>query len=168
MRFAEIRQVISFFLFILLQGMVFKNIILFDYAFCFIYIYFLLGLPIDLRPITAVLLGFATGISIDFFYDTGGIHAAASVLIMFLRSSWLNSITPQGGYDVGISPSIRISGFLWYAGYALPVIFVHQLTLFFIEAYGFDLFWFTLYKAFLSTIFTFVMCTVIQVLFVRR
>ena len=157
-----------FVLFILLQGMVFKNIILFDYAFCFIYLYFLLGLPVDLRPISAILIGFAMGLCIDFFYDTGGIHAASSVFIMFLRDRWLNSITPQGGYDVGVSPSLRISGALWYAGYAIPVILVHHLTLFFIEAYGLSHFWFTLYKAILSTLFTFVMCMVIQVLFVRR
>ena len=168
MRFTELRFILSFVFFALLQGVVFKHIILFDYAFCFIYIYYMLGLPVDLRPIAAIFIGFGMGLSIDFFYDTGGIHAAASVLIMFLRDKWLNSITPQGGFDVGVSPSIRVSGFSWYSGYALPIILIHQVTLFFLESYGFSLFWFTLYKAILSSLFTFVMCLVLQVLFVRR
>ena len=168
MRFTELRFILSFILFGLLQGVVFKHIILFDYAFCFIYLYYLLGLPVDLRPIAAILIGFAMGLFIDLFYDTGGIHAAASVFIMFIRSRWLNSITPQGGFDVGVSPTIKISGISWYAGYAIPLILVHQIVLFFLESYGFGTFWFTLYKAVLSTIFSFVMCLVVQILFVRK
>ncbi len=168
MRFTEIRFVFFFLLFGLLQGLVFKHIILFEYAFCFIYLYYLLGLPVDLRPIAGIFIGFAMGLFVDLFYDTGGIHAAASVLIMFLRDKWLNSITPQGGFDVGVSPSIRVSGLSWYAGYAIPMILLHQIALFYVESYGFGLFWFTLYKAVLSTLFTFVMCLVVQILFVRR
>ena len=168
MRFTELRFIVSFILFGLLQGVVFKHIILFDYAFCFIYLYYLLGLPVDLRPMAAILIGFVMGLFIDLFYDTGGIHAAASVFIMFIRSRWLNSITPQGGFDVGVSPTIKISGISWYAGYAIPLILVHQIVLFFLESYGFGTFWFTLYKAVLSTIFSFIMCLVVQILFVRK
>lgn len=168
MRFAEIKFVVSFLFFALLQGIVFKNIILFEYAFCFIYVYYLLSLPVDTRPLVAILVGFGIGLIVDMFYDTGGIHAAASVLLMFVRSKWLNMITPQGGFDIGASPSIKISGSLWYVGYAVPAIFLHQLVLFYTESYGFGMFWFTLYKVILSTIFTFIMCIVLQVLFSKR
>lgn len=168
MRFAEVRYILAFIFFALFQGVVFKHIILFDYAFCFIYIYYLLGLPVDLRPIAAIFIGFAMGLAVDFFYDTVGIHASASVLIMFLREKWLNAIIPQGGFDAGTSPSIKVSGITWYAGYAFPLILLHQLVLFYTESYGFSLFWFTLYKAILSTVFTFIMCIVLQVLFVRK
>ena len=168
MRSPALRFALGFVFFVLLQGVVFKNIILFEHAFCFIYIYFLLNLPVDTRPVIAIPVGFAMGLSVDMFYNTSGMHAAASVLVMFLRDRWLNLITPQGGFEIGASPTIKVSGVLWYIGYALPIILIHQLMLFYIESYGFGMFWFTFYKVILSTMFTFIMCVVLQVLFIRR
>ena len=92
-----VTTIVSFLFYALLQGIVFKNIILFEYAFCFIYIYYLLSLPVDIRPVLAILIGFGMGLIVDMFYDTGGIHAASSVLLMFEKSGEVHAMLPTGG-----------------------------------------------------------------------
>lgn len=142
-----------------------QNLILFNSAFCFVYILGLLMLPVDLNDVPALLIGFFVGISMDLFYNTGGMHIAAAVFVMFIRRHWLNLVTPQGGYDMGVSPSLEIGGIIWFVGYALPLIVVHHAVLFFLESYGFNAFWFTLKKVLFSSIFTFVLSWIFLILF---
>lgn len=158
-------QVISFFFYVLVQGMLFQNMVLFDVAFCFAYVAFLLCLPVDMNRILLLLVGFVMGVSVDVFYDSLGMHASASVFVMFIRNYWLNNITPQSGYSAGSLPTIKLNGWQWFIGYIVPLVFAHHLVLFFIEASSFSLFWFTLSKVFMSTIFSVVIIFVIQFLF---
>lgn len=161
-------HIASFFIYVLVQVVLLKNVVIFDKGFCFLYIAFLLLLPVETNVVWLMLLGFLTGFTVDIFYNSLGIHASASVLIMFVRNYWLNLLTPQGGYDLGAVPTIRLNGWQWFSVYCLPLIFVHQATLFFIEAAEFDLFGFTLSKIFFSTIFTFVVIIITQYLFYNK
>jgi hypothetical protein len=84
---------------------------------------------------------------------------------MYLRNFWLSSITPQGGYDSSATPSIAINGMQWFLVYTFPLVFVHHAVLFFVEAGGFDMFWFTLWKIITSTLFTTLVTVIVQYLF---
>ncbi len=161
-------HVVSFFIFVLVQVLLLKDLVLFDKGFCFLYIAFLLLLPIETNVISLMILGFLTGFIVDIFYDSLGIHAGASVFIMFIRNYWLNLLTPQGGYDTGAVPTIRLSGWQWFSFYSLPLIFGHHAVLFFIESADFDLFGFTLSKIFFSTLFTFTVLMITQYLFYNK
>ena len=163
-----IRQLISFILYILVQVWFFRNLVLFDNAFCLMYVGFLLLLPVETGVLLLMVLGFFTGLVIDTFYDSLGIHAAASVLIMYVRQRWLNMLTPQGGYDTGATPDVYLQDLQWFTLYALPLIFVHHSIVFFIEAAGLGLFGFTLWKAFLSTLYSFFIIVAIQYLFYKK
>jgi hypothetical protein len=163
-----IMQFLSFFAYVVVQVMFLQNVVLFDRSFCFLYIAFLLLLPVDIGILGLLAIGFITGFTVDVFYDTLGIHAAASVLIMFVRNYWLNLITPQGGYDSGAIPSLGLNGWQWFLGYTLPLVLVHHLVLFYIESAGFGLFWFTLSKVILSTLFSTVVIMIVQFIFYRK
>lgn len=163
-----IGQVISFFVYLALQVFIMKNVVLFHTAFCFIYVAYLLLLPVETNPLALMGIGFLMGFIIDIFYDSLGMHASASVLIMYLRNYWLNSITPQGGYDSNAVPTLAMNGIQWFSVYATPLIFLHHTILFFIEAGGFGIFWFTLWKAFVSTLLTMVIILIVQFLFAER
>jgi len=163
-----IQYIIGFILLLLAQVLVFKNIVLFSYGFCFIYLTYLLVLPVNINSIMGLFIGFVLGVLVDAFYDTGGIHALASVFFMFTREKWLNLITPQGGYDINSLPTIKMAGISWFTGYSFPLIFIHHAILFFVESYGFSYFWFTLSKAFLSTCFTFLVVVLAQQLLFKR
>lgn len=163
-----IRQLLTFLLYLLAQVTIFRHMVLFDKAFCWFYLAFILLLPIETGRLSLLILGFLTGFVIDIFYDSLGIHAAATVFIAFLRPVWLNLITPRGGYENVTIPGIRDLSFRWFMAYALPLIFLHQMVLYFVEAGGFHLFFFTMSKVIASTIFTFIVITLVQYLFYRR
>ena len=158
-------QIASFFIFCLLQILIFKNAVLFNVGFCFIYLAFLLLLPVELALVTGMVLGFLTGLTIDIFYNSLGIHAAASVFLMFLRPFWLNVLTPRSGYETGGLPAIKTFGFLWFMLYAGPLILAHLLIVFFVETGGFQLVGLTLLKTVSSSVFSLVFIISIQYLF---
>lgn len=164
----NIGQVVSFFLYLALQVMLMKNVVLFNTAFCFIYIAYLLLLPNDINPLILMSIGFVMGFVVDIFYDSLGMHASACVLIMYVRNYWLNLNTPQGGYDSNAAPTLSMNGIQWFTVYALPLVFIHHAVLFFIEAGGFGIFWFTLWKTIASTMLTTLVTLIIQLLFAER
>jgi len=163
-----IQQLLSFVLYVLVQVTLLKNLVVFDAAFCFVYIGFILFLPLETGRIVLLLIGFLTGFIVDLFYDSIGIHAASGVLIAFLRPIWINILTPQGGYEAGASPYLRETSTTWYISYSLLIIFIHHFAIFFIEAGGFSLFLFTLVKVLSSVTFTFLVLLLVQLLFYRR
>ncbi|MEO1051356.1 MAG: Rod shape-determining protein MreD [Bacteroidota bacterium] len=163
-----ISQVLAFFAYVLVQVLVFEDIGFLDRSFCFIYVSFLLLIPIETSVVILLLAGFVTGLSVDLFYNSIGIHASASVLVMYLRTIWLNSLTPQGGYDLGMTPTIKVMGITWFTVYSLPLIFIHHLVLFFVEVGGIKMVGFTLTKVIFSTLFTFIMVVITQYIFYQK
>lgn len=162
---STIIQAISFVIYLFAQVILFKNAVLFNSAFCFLYIAFLLLLPVETNPMFLMIAGFGMGLFIDMFYDSAGMHAFACVGVMYLRNFWLARVTPQGGYDNGATPGIALGGLQWFIIYAVPLIFVHHALLFFIEAGGVQYFWFTVMKVFFSTVYTMVTVLIVQYLF---
>ncbi|MEX2230741.1 MAG: Rod shape-determining protein MreD [Cyclobacteriaceae bacterium] len=161
----NIIQIISFFIYLLYQVLILKNIVLFNTAFCFLYVAYLFFLPVESKPLFLMFAGFIMGFAIDIFYDSLGLHAFSCVLVMYVRNYWLSLITPQGGYDSSATPSIAINGMQWFLVYTIPLVFLHHAVLFFVEVGGFGMFWFTLWKIITSTIFTTIVTVVVQYLF---
>jgi hypothetical protein len=145
---------IYFLLYLLVQVMLFKQLVLFNTAFCFVYVAFILLLPIETNSMVLMLVALVLGIGVDVFYDSLGLHAFSLVLVAYLRNYWLGTITPQGGYDAGEGPTLAVNGLQWFMVYALPLVFVHHFVLFFTEAGGFGIFWFTMLKVITSLTFT--------------
>jgi hypothetical protein len=113
-------------------------------------------------------IGFVMGFAVDMFYDSLGLHAFACVLIMYLRNYWLNNLTPQGGYNSNDVPSLALNGIQWFTVYATPLVLLHHSALFFAEAGGFGMFWFTLWKIITSSLFTLLVILIAQFLFPSR
>jgi hypothetical protein len=164
----NIFHIISFFVFLLYQVLILQNVVLFHTAFCYLYVLYLLLLPVDSNPLVLMIIGFAMGFIVDLFYESLGLHAFACVMMMYMRNYWLNSITPQGGYDNNSVPSLALSGVQWFLVYITPLIFTHHALLFYIEAGGFGMFWFTLWKVITSTLFTTLVILIAQFLFPSR
>ena len=154
--------------YLLLQALLLQNVVLFDKAFCFLYVITLLFIPLEASAILLMGAGFVLGFTLDLFYNTLGIHASACVFMMYLRPYWVSMITPSGGYDPANMPTLKNMGLQWFTTYAMPLILLHHLMLFFAAAGGFTLFWFTLVKVILSTILTFLVVVLVQYLFYKR
>lgn len=150
----SIIQVLNFIFFMVAQLVLVRNFVLFDTAFCFVYVAFLLLLPYETSPVLLLFIALGTGLLVDTFYDTFGVHAAACVLIAFLRPLVMKTITPRGGYEGTVRISLRTMGADWFIIYALLLIFIHHLALFLIEASNWGLLWSSILKALASTLFT--------------
>jgi hypothetical protein len=161
-------SVISFFLYVGVQVLLIKNLVLYNTAYCFLYVAFILLLPLEISTIWLLLIAFITGFSVDIFYDSLGINAAACVLLAFIRPYWLSLVTPRGGYEDVRIPKLKTLGFFWFLSYALPLIFIHHLALFYLEAGGFQMFFVTFSKVIFSAFLTFFVVVLSQYLFYRN
>jgi len=159
---------VYFVLYLLAQVMFFRQLIFFNTAFCFVYVAFILLLPIETNPLILMFSGFMLGFLVDIFYDSLGLHAMSLVLVAYLRNYWLAAITPQGGYDAGEGPTLAVNGLQWFMVYSLPLVFVHHAVLFFMEAGGFGIFWYTMSKVMTSLVFTMTVLLLFQYFSFRK
>jgi hypothetical protein len=160
-----VTYLLYFVAFTALQVLLFLHLTLLDgWALCFVYLTFILMLPYQVPPIALITLGFLSGFTIDMFYNTNGIHAAATVLVAFLRPYIINFLTPRGGYDEGVHISIKTLGLGWFISYSAIIILIHHATLFFIWSLGYDIFLITVGKILASSFFTLGIVLLVQFL----
>lgn len=166
----EILKNIGRFVFlVLLQGLILNDVNLWQgMAIPYLYILFLLMLPIETPRWLELLIGLVLGLSIDMFTNTLGIHASACVLIAYIRPLYLRAIAPRDGYEFGQRPGIQDLGFSWFLKYAVVLIFIHHLWLFYVEVYSFKGFFTTLLRVILSTAFTLLLTIISQYLILTR
>ncbi len=148
----NLRYILLFIFSVFLQTLIFDRICLSNYVTSYIYIIFILLLPVNINKYSALIYALLLGLCIDIFNSTQGINAAASVLLAYLRPYVLQFFKPHDEYDDNKSPSVKKYGFFWFLKYAGILIFVHHLFLFYIEILSFSHFFFTLVKVILSSL----------------
>lgn len=144
------QNIVSFIILVLVQVLALNNIQFLGYINPYIYILFILSLPVRLPQWLTLLLGFMLGLTIDAFSNTMGLHAFATVLIAFLRKGIIKLFCSieEGSNPV---PSFYTFGVAAYIKYVVLMTIVHHTALFFLEAFSFSLFWVVLFKILLST-----------------
>ncbi len=158
-------HLLQFILLVAVQVLLARNLPVYDVAFCYVYIGFLLFLPIQLSVVSQLFFGLITGLTVDIFYDTLGIHSAACVFLMYMRPYVIRLLTPRDGYDANDTPNVHRMGYYWFLPYALLLVFLHHAALFFLEVFSFYMWWMTLLRIGLSTVYTFLVLMIIQFLF---
>jgi rod shape-determining protein MreD len=143
-----------FILLILLQVIVFNNIQFSGYINPYVYIMFILLLPVEIPSWLLLIISFLTGLIIDLFSGSPGMHTSASVLAGFVRPYVLRLVSPRDGYEAGSNPSMMIYGFKWFFIYSLSVVLVHHIALFYLEVFRFAEFFRTMLRVLLSTLFS--------------
>lgn len=143
-----------FVLYVLLQLLLVRNLVLFDYGFCFIYVAAVLLLPYEISLTQLLLIGFTTGIVVDTFYNTLGIHAAATVLMAYVRPLIVRVQMAPGVQESRISFSLQGLGFNAFVRYVFVLVLIHHTALFLIEAGSLSLLIPTLARVGASTVFT--------------
>lgn len=133
----------------------------------YLYVLFIIMLPFETPPWATLLLGFLTGLLMDFFTSTPGMHTSACVLMAYVRIQLLRLLAPREGYEFGKRPIIPHMGLAWFMTFAAVLVVVHHLWLFFVEVYRFDHFFTTLFRALTSAAATLVLCLLAQALTTR-
>jgi len=143
-----------FILLILLQVLLFNNIQFSGYVNPYIYLMFIMLLPVEIPAWLILLLSFLTGGIIDFFSGSPGMHSSATVLAGFVRPYVLRLISPRDGYEPNSDPSMIIYGFRWFLIYTIAIVLVHHTALFYLEVFRFTDFFRTLGRVMLSSVFS--------------
>ncbi len=147
-------NIIRFIILFVLQVAVLKNIGYYNIAVAFPYILAILLLPIGISNFTVYLAAFLMGLTIDAFYDSVGIHAAACVVIAWFRIFFLNITLEADDQNSFLTPNWGNQGFKWFITYILFATILHHFILFIIEVFSFSNLHHTLVSALLSTICT--------------
>ncbi len=159
------RNVLRFIFLIIFQVLILNNVQLGGFINPYLYVFFILMLPIDIPGWLLLLLAFVMGLSIDLFENTAGMHTSASVFMAFCRPYLLSMISPREGFDRGSVATIQKFGIGWMLTYAGILILLHHFALFYLEIFRFSSFFSTLLRVILSSAFTLGLVIVSQYLF---
>jgi rod shape-determining protein MreD len=143
-----------FILLILLQILLFNNIQFSGYVNPYVYLIFILLLPVEIPSWLLLPLSFLIGYIIDSFSGSSGVHTSATVLAGFIRPHILRIISPRDGYEADYIPSMRGYGFRWFLTYTVLMVFIHHTALFYLEVFRFTDFFRTMLRVLLSSLFS--------------
>ncbi|MBK6611660.1 MAG: rod shape-determining protein MreD [Sphingobacteriales bacterium] len=125
----------------------------------------ILMLPFEVQRWLSLILAFLTGLIIDVFVNTPGLHASATVFMAYLRHPVIAFNRPVSDYQPGDKPSIASLGLKWFAIYCLILLLAHQTFYYVVDAYSFSYFDNILPKIALSTGMAFVLCVLFEYIF---
>lgn len=162
------KYVFIFIVSVLLQVLIFNNILIARMIVPYFYIIFLILLPFQTPRAFLLILGFILGLSIDIFTNTMGVHAFACVFTAFVRPGILSIISSRETVESIAAPRLHNMTLQWFTGYAAFVVIVHHLVLFFIEAFTFNDFLFTLLRVILSSLLSLSLIVLSQHLIFRK
>lgn len=155
-----LRGLFYFLVFVAIQIWVLNNIHFLRIATPFLYLYFIVKLPVGASQAQVVFFSFLAGLTIDMFTNTPGMHAAACTLVGFIREPLIRFYM---GKDLpeGIYPSYKTFGFGGFFRYVLTLVVIHHLALFLLESLTFfDPLFLALRIAASTVMTTLLICTV--------
>jgi rod shape-determining protein MreD len=162
----NINSAILFIGLILLQIVVLNNINFLGYINPFFYIFFIFLYPIRKDDATLLVLSFFLGLFIDVFSDSGGINAAATLFIAFIRIPVLQSVIGKREIDYGALTIFKLP-FPKMFLYVVILTVMHHLIVFGMEYFKWSKFDIIFIKTLLTSIFTIIL-TMISFTFVMR
>lgn len=163
MNSAVLFNIVRFVLLIIAQVVIFNNIDLFGFVNPFPYILFILLYPVNSNRAGLLIASFFLGLTIDMFENSGGVHAAACLILANLRPTFFK-------FAFGLSyeyQTIKINDKLSPERFTFIFISIltHHLVLFLLEFFKFSFILDALWRTILSSIFTLIVSIIIIYLF---
>ena len=159
-------NIVRFIVLVLVQALVLNNINFLGYINPYIYILFILLFPIKNNRILFIFLSFLLGLSVDLFLDSGGVNAAASVTIAYIRPQFLKLVF-GAAYE---HQTVKLSQteFSQRLTYFVFLTLIHHLILFSLEVFNVSYTLIILKKTLFSSIFTIILCLLLTLLFSKK
>lgn len=165
-----LRNIIRLAIFVLLQVYVLNQIpALHQYVKPILYYLFILWLPFSISRLSLLMVGFITGLVLDFFMMTPGLHAAACVLIAYLRPFIITILTPKDSSEFNYrEPSPKALGWTPYMVYTLVLTVAHHGYMVLLEWLSFGSFFGFIAKVIATTGISMLLVITTELLFPRR
>jgi rod shape-determining protein MreD len=133
-----------------------------------IYPLFILLLPVEMGVVTLMVAAFVLGILIDALSNTYGLHASSLLIVAYIRPMIFKLFAPRDGYDALVETNIFTMGTAWFLKVFGILIVVHHLWFFMLEMFKMNEIVFVLQKTFLSAPISFLICILLQYLFIQK
>ena len=161
-----VKNILIFVVFALGQVLLFNNFTILNTATPHVYLLFLLLLPLSLEFYWTIIIAFFAGLLIDSFSISlfSGIHAFSSVLMMSLRRFWIDLISTKSAYRDDEEAFLYNQPVTWYVQYLLPLILIHQISYYFLDAFGFENIGMTFLRIGTSSLYSFAFVLVFTLL----
>lgn len=165
-----LKNIIRYVLFIGIQVYILNQIPpLHQFIIPYLYFLFIIWLPFNLGRFPLLLISFIFGLSLDYFTGTMGLHAAASVMIGYIRPFILTLLIPQESTEQSyIEPSISSMGWAPYSLYVGLLTFIHHFYLVLLEWLQFGDFLYFLGKVSATTGISLLLIFITEMLFSRK
>jgi len=157
-----------FLILLLFQVLVLNSLNWGGYIYPAFYIYFILVLPFETAGWALLLSAFFMGLGVDYFSNSMGINAAASVFTAFLRPTVLRLLSSKRDYESNIRPGVRDFGIAWFLSYLVILVLFHHTILFFLEYFSLKGFLHTLLRIILSAVVTMLLALLVQLIFYQN
>lgn len=130
-----LRNIIRLLAFLIIQIFVLNKVpFLHQFIVPYLYFLFILWLPFSVSRTALLVIGFFTGLLLDYFMWQPGLHAAACVLIAYIRPFVITVLTPKDKEEFNFrEPSPKAMGWTPYAIYAFVLTLVHHSYLTLLE-----------------------------------
>jgi rod shape-determining protein MreD len=134
-----------------------------------IYPLIILLLPIRIAPWLALVLSLVTGLVMDMFCNTPGMHAAAMVLLGYTRIGLLNLFFQQNAKDLNDTvPNLFRMGFRSFVVYLFMACTIHHLFFYTLQIWSWRQSPYILLKTLVSVLMSVLLMVIIQLLFARQ
>jgi rod shape-determining protein MreD len=141
---------VGLFLFLLfLQVFVLNNILFFGYINPYLYITFVFLYPLKSNRIPFLFFSFFLGLLIDFFSDSGGVHAFSILLIAYLRLFFVRIYFRKGETDYSFF-KLNSESFGKIFNYVVTLTVIHHFIYFSLANFNLE----NLSTVFLNTLFS--------------
>jgi len=142
-----------FLVLLFLQVLILNNILLFGYINPYVYISFIFLYPFKENKSPLLTIAFLLGLSIDFFLNSGGIHASATLFIAFIRSYFFKIVFQKNQSDFDFF-NLNKEPFGKVFNFTVILTVIHHLFLFSFTNFSFNNFSIVLTNTLFSSIFT--------------
>ncbi|HWR33573.1 MAG TPA: rod shape-determining protein MreD [Chitinophagaceae bacterium] len=164
-----LKNILRIAVFILIQVYVLNQIHLHRFIVPYLYYLPLLWLSFSVSRPALLFIGFVTGLSLDYFLMTPGLHAAACVLIAFVRPFIINILTPKDSSEFNYrEPSPKAMQWTPYAVYVFIITLFHHGYMVFLEWLDFGTFLEFLIKVITTTAISMLLIFTVELLFPRK
>jgi rod shape-determining protein MreD len=161
-------NLLRFIVLLFVQVFLLKNIAFYNLSQPYLYILFILLLPFETPNFLLFVLAFFTGLTVDAFYDTPGLHTSACVVLAFVRIIFISLTVQKDGFDNEPEPTLSIMGLRWYFTYTVTLTLFHHFFLFAIESFRLSELKYTLGRVIVSSAFTVILMLITGLLFFRK
>jgi rod shape-determining protein MreD len=146
-----IKYAFIFVVLVLVQVLILNQVQFSGYINPYIYVLFIMLLPLSSPRYVILVMAFLMGMAIDIFSGSLGVHAFATVFVAYFRVYIIRLITNREE-DQNDYPGLAQNGFSWFLSYTIWVVLVHHFVLFYIEVFTLKEFLNTFYRIVLSSV----------------